>query len=581
MFRIKKINPFSFYSFVAILLYFTISFVSVEGWKEKKIMSADRANYYVYLPATFIYNDLHFSYADSLNEALGSRKVTYFVNEEGKRCQKMTAGVSIMELPFFLLAHVWASLDPKYEANGYSEIYYFFITLSALVYALLALYFLRKILLRFSSDKTTAFVLLLIAGGTNLYYYSTYIGGISHNPGLFLLACFFWFSIKYIDSKSIKALSIALFCIGMATIVRTTNILFGIFLLTYIAESSWSYKGVIQHINKNVKHYLFAFLAFFIPVIVQMSLWKYTTGDWIYYSYRDEGFFFNDPEILNGLFSGRNSLIPYAPFLILAFLGILIPTKKHFPKYSLILPLGIFIYVIYSWWCWWYGGSVGSRAAIESYIILAILLGYFIDYLWKKLPFNIVLGMLTLLATFSIYFGHLKAAQYKNVILHWDSMTYDNYWDIFLTSKRSADYNEKLQIPDYKNAKTIGEEYQGFKEMTTEEPLSEGINIELKEIEWNNRDSIRIKAFIFGGNKVKKKVVKLKISSDEGQFSKEYSIIPDKRSRQWNDAIVTIYIPENIREKSIKVAYIYSGASRCYYKLPELIITNTLPDLKN
>lgn len=581
MMRLPKTHKFSFYALLAIAAYLIYTAISVEAWKEKKIISADRANYYVYLPATFIYSDLHFEYVDSLNEELGGRYATYFKNEDGRKCQKMTAGVAIMELPFFLVAHLWASIDEGYQANGYEEIYYIFILISSLFYALLSLYFIRKILLHYARDEVVAFVLILFGTGTNLMYYSTYTGGMAHLPGLFLISCFIWYSIQWIETKSIKAISISALSLGMAAVIRPSNIIFILFLPAFIQESGWGFGNFIKYKLSHIRKVILPALLFMLPVLIQMVLWKYISGHWIQYSYGDEGFFFTKPKIINGLLSARNGMLPYAPFLIFAFFGMLLPLKKNTPKFSLLIPFCVFIYLIYSWWSWWYGGSVGSRAAIESYAILALFLAYFFEFVWHKAGKKAALIFIIPLAAFSLYFMSLKSDQYRRTILHWDSMTYANYWDVFLTSKRSAGYNDKLQIPDYKNAKSSGEEYLGFKEMTIEEPLSDGINIELKEIDWNVRDSISIKAFIFGENKFKKEVVKLKISSAEGQFSKEYKIIPDKKRRQWNEATMTIYIPENIRDKSIDVAYIYSGTSRCYYKLPELIITNSLPDLKN
>jgi hypothetical protein len=533
------------------------------------MMRADRANYYVYLPATFIYHDLHFSYADSLNQHLGSKKATYFVNEEGRRCQKMTAGVSMMEAPFFLMAHIYASIDSRYEANGYNEVYYFFIGLSALVFALLSMLLLRKILLRFSSDKVTAFVILLFAGGTNLFYYSTYIGGISHNPGLFLIACFFWFSLKWIDTHKISSLGIALFSLGMAMVVRPTNIIFGLFLIIYIAESSWSYKEAIKDIKQNYGSYLIAISLFFIPIAIQMGLWKYISGQWIQYSYRDEGFFFNDPEILKGLFGGRNSMILYAPFLLLAFAGMLIPKRKNYPKYSLIIPLWIFIYVIYSWWCWWYGGSLGSRAAIESYIILAILLAYFIEYIWDKFNSKIIVSGLVLLSVFSLYFSQLKALQYKKVILHYDSMTYKAYWDVFLNSNKPENYRDHLQDPDYANAKTIGKEYPDFKKMIPSNSNSDKVLIDLSQINWVDQDSLAVNYSIWGSHKIyKKSFVNLILESSRGDYKKSYPIRPDHKNRGWNMGEMKLFIPEELRNDKVKIYYEYTGDFQCFYESP-------------
>jgi hypothetical protein len=565
--KLKTSHPYSFYAFLAIIVYFIVSFTVVQGWKAKKIISADRANYYVYLPATFIYGDLHFNYADSLNSELGARSVTYFINEEGRRCQKMPVGVSIMEAPFFLLGHAWAKLDDHYVSNGYSEIYFFFIVMSALFYALMSVFFIRKILLRYCPDKVSAIVILLIAAGTNVLYYATYIGGISHLPGLFLVSAFMWYSIHWIDTKKRSSFALAMLSLGMAIIVRPSNALFGLFLVIYIAESNWSFKGVFSHVGKNITAYLFSILLFLIPIFIQLSLWKYMSGDWVQYSYRDEGFFFGDPEIIKGLFSARNSMIPYAPFLLFAFMGVFIPVKKPFPRYSLIVVLVLFIYVIYSWWCWWYGGSVGSRAAIESYAILALLLAYFIQFIGKRLPKKAVYALLIIALPFSFYFARLKADQYSKVIMHWDSMTFPAYWDIFLDSHRPDDFNDHLENPDYDNAKYLGLEYPHFKKMTPESPYSDTLTIDLKDIDWSEQDSIEVNYTLWAKYKFSKdSFVKLVADIPGTGYQESININPKIKNKGWNRGTITVHIPEKERKQKVLIYYHYRGDFRCFYE---------------
>lgn len=570
--HLPRTNKRSFFALIAIGVYLIYTAINVEAWKEKKIISADRANYYVYLPAAFIYQDLHFEYVDSLNEELGSRYATYFENEEGRKCQKMTAGVAIMEIPFFFAGHIWATFDDNYENNGYDESYYIFILISSLFYALLSLFFIRKILLLYAKDEVVMFVLILIGTGTNVMYYSTYTGGMAHLPGLFLISSFIWFSIKWVETKSLKAISIASLSLGMATVIRPSNFIFILFLLVFIHESGWGFGTFIKYKIANIRSYLLPWFLFMLPIVIQLVLWKHISGHWIQYSYGEEGFFFTDPEIVNGLLSARNGLIPYSPMFIFAFLGMLVPLPKKWPKYSLLISFWVFIYVIYSWWSWWYGGSLGSRAAIESYVILALFLAYFFTLVREKVGKKLSLIFMTAIAVFSLYFMNLKSDQYKHTTLHWDSMTYTNYWDIFLNSGTGPDYFDYLEVPDYKNAMIKGEEYLDYRKMSKENPLSEEFHIDLSTIDWTNRDSITIKAFIFGRYKFIKPVVELRISSDLGHYYQEYPIIPDKIKMEWNQATMTVFIPDNIRDKTINIGYIYAGNSRCYYKLPKLIV---------
>jgi hypothetical protein len=103
---------------------------------------------------------------------------------------------------------------------------------------------------------------------------------------------------------------------------------------------------------------------------------KQTPAHGSYYSYGDEGFFFTNPQIINGLFSYRKGWLIYTPLMIFALLGILTLARRKFQQF--FIPVLIFtvanIYVVYSWWCWWYGGSFGSRPMIDSYPLMAVAL---------------------------------------------------------------------------------------------------------------------------------------------------------------------------------------------------------------
>ena len=57
----------------------------------------------------------------------------------------------------------------------------------------------------------------------------------------------------------------------------------------------------------------------------------------------------------------------------------------YLPRYIKGVTLGISVflvlnvYIIFSWWSWWYGGSFGARPMIDSYGILAIPLAAMIE----------------------------------------------------------------------------------------------------------------------------------------------------------------------------------------------------------
>jgi len=113
--------------------------------------------------------------------------------------------------------------------------------------------------------------------------------------------------------------------------------------------------------------------------------------------------------------------------------------------------------VIYSWWCWWYGGSFGSRPMIDTYGLMAIPLAAFLaaftnKSFWKQ-------GVVGLLLVLMIALNQIQMNQYRTSLLHWDSMTRKAYFSIFLKRNWPEGYDKMIQIPDYEKALKGENEY--------------------------------------------------------------------------------------------------------------------------
>jgi hypothetical protein len=558
-----------------LLVFLSFQFVKVlhhnKQWEDSRTIQVDASWYYVYLPATFIYQDLKYEYADSLNSVLGHHFATYYLNEEGIKVQKFSIGTAIMEMPFFLIAHTIAINDHINEPNGYSKIYHYFISLSTVFYAILALIMMRLILKKFFDDTTVAIILLLFGLGSNFFYYASFEGGLSHLPGLFLIGAFMLTTINWVETKKFSYLNLSILSITMAVIVRPSNVVFSLFWLFYIYESGWGYKSFLSYLKQLRLKLIIPILIWVLPILLQMSIWKYSTGHWVHYSYGDEGFFFSNPKILQGLFSARNGMFLYGSFLLLAFAGMFIRSKK-IPRLSMIIPFVCFIYFIYSWWCWWYGGSYGSRAAIESYMILAIFLGVFLEYIMKKLNKSVVQIGLSILVLFSLYSTSIHTDMRYVAVIHWDAMTYQSYQDVFLSKGIPGNYSDHLENPDYAGAVKNGNEYDGFKELNSVNPESEHISIKL-----NNNDTIFVEMGIWGESKFYSNPAVLYFSLKNGEELSQQKIELPNLGREWNIAVFPVLIEDNMKGKDVQMFYSYTGDHRVFYKDWKIVESTNKP----
>lgn len=442
---------------IAVALIWTMFNLKLWNIGEKchrSVINQDVTNYYSYLPAAFIHKDLTFNFAVAEGTHYGSDCEFWPVPVEGKENAfviKMSMGMSYLYMPFFLMAHAYTSNFTDYPADGFSPPYEFFIVLSSVFYLILGFFFLRKLLRKFFKDGIVAAVMLLTLFATNLYYYGSSEPGMSHAYSFSLFAIFAYLSVLWIEKGIWKyALGIGLIG-GLITLIRPVNILIFIFPMLYGIESTEGFVSRMKFFLRKYGHILLIMLGAFVVLLPQLLFWKINSGSWVYYSYTDEHFFFNDPHILDGLFSYRKGWLLYTPIMVFPLAGIVI---SYFKDRKLFWPLAIYLpihlYVIYSWWCWWYGGSFGSRPMIETYAILAFPMAVWIDWVRKHwagiLSFSLIAVLLTGLNLF-------QTARYRYGSIHYHGMTKEAYWLNFWDRDPVPGYYDVIFEPDYDKAK--------------------------------------------------------------------------------------------------------------------------------
>jgi hypothetical protein len=171
------------------------------------------------------------------------------------------------------------------------------------------------------------------------------------------------------------------------------------------------------------------------------------SGHYLFYSYQDEHFFFSHPHLLDGLFGFRKGWLIYTPLMVLAIVFLF---RLRPRQWSLGLSVFTFVnlYVVLSWWCWWYGGSYGQRALIESYAPLSLAMASGLEWMQQGSR-RLVFIPAVLLTSLTIY----QTLQYKRGVLHYDAMTWKAYKGIFLRHHYPQGYETMICNPDYYNAK--------------------------------------------------------------------------------------------------------------------------------
>lgn len=424
-------------------------------WNDKqKIISYDVLSYYAYLPATYIYNDISLGFIDK-DPTFFRDKFWPVKTPGGRYIIKTTMGLAFLYAPFFFAAHPAAQIL-GYDANGFSPPYKFALTFGCLFYLGAGLYFLKKLLETYFPSIVVALTLISVTIGTNLLQYATAEATMSHSYNFVLFSIFLYIGMKWHERCNLKNSILLGLLSGLIVLIRPTNILILIVFVLWGVHDARTLKIRILFFIKEM-HLVAVMAAAFIAVwIPQMLYWKFTSGSFWYYSYGIERFFFLKPHIIKGLFGFRKGWLVYTPMMGLALIGLgimYVRLKELF--FSILLFTLLNIYVVLSWWSWWYGGGFGLRAFIDSYSLLSIPLAVFINWALDRKTV-IQMACISLVFLF-LALNVFQTRQYQLAIMHWDSMSAKAYWSIFLKMKQPDNFSQLIEPPDNGKA-VIGEE---------------------------------------------------------------------------------------------------------------------------
>ena len=461
----KSIKTLSFVALVLICSY--ISIYRITHVTDKEI-SWDILGYYLYLPATFIYdqpmlNDV--SWLQKINAEKDLTGTLYQVssNDEGEPMYFFLMGMSILYLPFFLAGHLLAGML-GFPADGFSAPYQYALVVGGIIYTIIGLIFLRKNLRQFFSERVSAIVMIIIALGTNYIHHLTVKNLETVNMLFMLVNIILWNTIKWHESHKFRNLAAIGTGITLTALVKPSEIFVILLPLLWNVTSLETFKQKIALFWSKRKSILAVLAICFLLVLPQLAYWYLKTGHILYDSYKNPGVGLDifSPHIINVLFSYRKGWLLYTPVMIFALIGWFFLYKEN--KKIFLATASYFLisfYVISSWSEWWYGAAYSARPLITLYPVLALCLGYFLLYLKnKKLILKIGFAAVVI---FFIFLNHFQWWQLNHYILDPYRTTKDYYWATFLkTSATESDKESLLIYRDFtgKMELTNPEDYQ-------------------------------------------------------------------------------------------------------------------------
>ena len=436
------------FAFLLITLWF---FCEIANHLPTNVLSYDVYGAYLHLPANFIYKDsflIDWSWIETMNEKYNSTPTYYqfWSADTGRQVIKYPLGFAVIYAPFFFIGH-WLAPILGFEQDGFSAPYHFAVIIGHCVYVLLGLWMARKVLLHFFSERLTALLLLILFAGTNFFFTTTASLAMPHGHLFLFYGLVLWFTIQWHKNQSWKNSLLLGASIGLAALIRATEIIIVIIPLLWQVQDR---KSLLQkwQLIKQEKHKLFG-LALLVAAIgsIQLIYYKLATGNFFIDAYNNagEGFDFARPYTWQFLFSARKGWLVYTPIFIFSCFGFWLMYKRnHKVTYALLVFSLVNLYVLSSWTCWWYAESFGQRALVQSYLVLLIPMGYFLRYVnQQKLALKSTLFGLILLF---VAFNQFQTWQMHRGLLHPSRMTKDAYWAHFLAIQPVRHFTDLLLV---------------------------------------------------------------------------------------------------------------------------------------
>lgn len=439
-------------SFLLLWLYlsnFSSQLNNKEPFNYQAEIFADKAGYYMYMPATYIYGFHADDFPPEVDVKTGNG--FRFDTITNKVLTKYTCGISILASPFFLSNHFYQKMIGN-PATGFTKSYFKSVNYASVFYLLLGLFFLYLYLKNFFKTQYVIISLMVAFFASNLFFYSIADTFMSHVYSFSMFSIFLWALHNYITDRRVGYFVLLSFICGLIILIRPINILFLILSLFLNIQSFIQLKERFVILIKPMNIVIISLIVFFV-LLPQMIYYKYISGSFFYYSYTNEEFTnLFSPKFLEVLFSPNNGIILYTPIYLLILIGSVYQiVKRDYNGIVVFVSIFLMLYISASWWCWYWGCSFSNRPMVDILPILIFSLTAFIKWVFEQKS-KVVFLLLTLIVSYLSYANVRFSQKYSHCFLgsDWDWVEYHQMMKVadvfpFNTSAYQAVFLDRLK----------------------------------------------------------------------------------------------------------------------------------------
>jgi hypothetical protein len=403
----------------------------------------------MYLPATFIYQDVSFSFAEKHVQDYMLATNMYHLTSNVKGSPVYPVGCAVLWSPFFALAHLYTKISNSAIADGLSTAYSKAIWCAAIFYLWLGLYCLRKFLLHFVSDSACALTLIAICIGTNFTYYHSFAPGLSHIYGFAMLSAFLYQYQQYQLSCSNKNLIVAALAFALAALCRNTEVLLIIVPVLYNLQSKGLSMASVGPAVKESGVMLFALGLCY--CCFQMPFYWLSCGKFFANGYSNHGFNWLSPQLAYCFFSATKGWFVFTPLMLLAVIGIYFLFKqKNTYAFSIVIFMCCILYITICWDDRSYGTTYGFRPVVQYYALLALPFALLVERTFACKAFwrAALLGFLTVCCVLNLFWIY----QFNKGILLISDMNWAYRKEVALATQVNNHDKLAIYLPSYSGA---------------------------------------------------------------------------------------------------------------------------------
>jgi hypothetical protein len=286
------------------------------------------------------------------------------------RYSKYTVGMALVLSPFFLLGHLAVlclrAVGVSVAANGLSWPYELFYSTGSLLLGICGLYLAYRAARAWVGQFPAALAVVGVWFASSLAYYLAVVPSMSHAVSQFLVSAFLYLTLTQDWLGERRARVLMGLTLGLATLVRPQDALFGVVPLALILLGSRTQgRGAPRDLLS------LGWLGFGVGLaaLLQLSVYRIQFGDLAHVPYLYEGaasgmsasFVWTSPKVASVLFSGFHGLFTWHPILLLAVVGLLWSVRTRQESIALLLAFLLQVALVSSWYNWWQGAAFGGR----------------------------------------------------------------------------------------------------------------------------------------------------------------------------------------------------------------------------